>query len=150
MARPAFFPAQAKRIGIMPWISNILAGAMVLAAQVDDASMKSQIIPGESLDSRITTCGIQVGGDEIATLRPFIETTEQVSGHFSLAVKKQSASGTSASAQSGNFSGGKLGGAVAVDRPAKLSVEMTVTATDGKPLCRLAKEIDLGEPEIRT
>ncbi|MBE7182812.1 MAG: hypothetical protein INR68_00225 [Methylobacterium mesophilicum] len=134
----------------MPWISNVLASAMVLAAQADDAPVKGQIIPGKSLDSRITACGVRVSGDEIAALRPFIETSEQVSGHFSLAVKKQSASGTSASAQSGNFSGGKLGGTVAVDRPAKLSVEMTVTATDGKPLCRLAKEIDLGEPEIRT
>ncbi|MCO6050139.1 hypothetical protein NGM99_10075 [Mesorhizobium sp. RP14(2022)] len=134
----------------MPWISNILASAIVLAAQADDASMKEQIIPGESLDSRISACGVQVGRNEIAVLRPFIETSEQLSGHFSLAVKKQSASGTSASAQSGDFNGGKLGGTVAVDRPAKLSVEMTVTATDGKPLCRLAKEIDLGEPEIRT
>lgn len=123
----------------------------LLIATTSEASMSDQIIFGEILDSRITACGIRIDAGEMATLRPFIETSANISGAFRVSMTKKSASGTSMINQGNAFSAGSLGNVLlAVDRPSKLSIQMTVNDADGKTLCRLATDVDLKSPEIRT
>ncbi len=130
--------------------ASILAGLALTMNSSGDGSMDTQTIAGEILDNRITACGVKIGGDAMATVMPFIEGASELSGNFRINVKKQSRSGTSMSSQANAFRGGTLGNMVlAVDRPSKVTIEMTVANSDGQPLCRLAREIQLDEPSIR-
>ncbi|PSJ60812.1 curli-like amyloid fiber formation chaperone CsgH [Pseudaminobacter soli (ex Li et al. 2025)] len=125
--------------------------APVLLSTASEASMSDQVISGEILDNRITACGVSIDDGQMATLRPFIETSANISGIFRVSVTKRSVSGTSMMNQDNAFSAGSLGNVrLVVDRPSKLSIQMIVNDADGRALCRLAAEIDLKPAEVRT
>jgi hypothetical protein len=123
----------------------------LLSATTSEASMSDQVISGEILDARITACGVRVGDGDMAALRPFIETSADVSGTFRVSLTKKSTSGTSMINQDNAFAAGSLGNVVlAVDRPSNVLIQMTVTDNAGKALCRINEAIELKTPEIRT
>jgi hypothetical protein len=134
---------------IKPYVFAALTPFLI--ATTNEASMSDQVIFGEILDSRITACGVRIDAGQMAALRPFIETSAEVSGTFRVSVTKKSTSGTSMINQGNAFSAGSLGNVLlAVDRPSNLTIEMAVRDRDGKELCRLSTVIDLKAPEIRT
>lgn len=136
-------------MSVKPHINAALLSLFFVTAS--EASMSDQTISGKILDQRITACGVRVSGEEMAALRPFIETSADVSGTFRVTITKKSASGTSMINQGNAFSAGKLGNVIlAVDRPSKVSIHMTVSDTTGKPLCELDGSVELQAPEIRT
>lgn len=122
----------------------------LILTTASEASMSDQVISGEILDERVTACGVRIDNGQMAALRPFIETSANISGTFRISMTKKSASGTSMINQGNAFSAGSLGNVIlAVDRPSNLSIQMTVNDADGKVLCRLAANVDLMSPEIR-
>lgn len=115
------------------------------------ASMSDRTISGEILDPRVTACGVSVTDGDMASLRPFIEATANVSGTLRINMTKKSPSGTSNSNQSTSFSGGSMGNSIFfVDSPSEISIRMHVDDADGKPLCRLDATTVLDGNEIRT
>jgi hypothetical protein len=136
-------------MSIRPHIFATLAS--VVLSTPSEASMSDQVISGDILDDRITACGVSINEGQMATLRPFIETSANISGTFRVSVIKRSTSGTSMMNQGNAFSAGSLGKVLlAVDRPSKLSIQMTVNDADGRALCRLSAEVDLKSAEVRT
>lgn len=131
---------------------RILPGlAALFLATSSVASMSDRTISGEILDTGIAACGVRVTDGDMASLRPFIEATANVSGTLRLDITKKSKSGTSSSSQSLSFSGGNVGNSIFfVDSPAEISIRMNVDDADGKPLCRLDAITVLEGNEIRT
>lgn len=125
--------------------TGLVAGILALLA-AGGASMNGRTINGETLDPRVTACGVVVEEGAIARLRPFIEASAELAGTFRLVVVKRSASGTSTSSQSNAFRAGTLGTFfVGIDRPSTARIELDVKANDGRPLCRLSRELKLGD-----
>lgn len=130
--------------------ASILAGLFMATNTGGETSMGTHTIAGEILDERISACGVRIDGKSMARVTPFIEGAPELAGNFRIDLTKRSRSGTSMSSQANAFRGGQLGNLVlAVDRPSRVTIEMTVATSDGHPLCRLAREIQLDEPSIR-
>jgi hypothetical protein len=130
--------------------ATIAGGILLVSSMTGEASMNDRIVTGEILDQRVAQCGVRIDGTEIATLRPFIEMSEALTGTFRINVTKRSRSGTSMTSQSNRFANGSLGETVlAVDRPSTVVIDMQVNGTDGKIYCRVNAEIELEEPSIR-
>jgi hypothetical protein len=128
---------------------TIFLACLPILMATGEASMNEQTILGKPADSRIARCGIVVEGGEVATVRPFMEASADLAGHFRIDLTKRSKSGTGMISQSNAFRGGKLSGALSVDRPAHVTVKMTVSAEDGSVLCTLDRQFDLGEAGIK-
>lgn len=111
--------------------------------------MNGHTLSGEILDQRITACGVHVEDGAMARIRPFIETSVDLSGTFRLNVVKRSPSGTSTTSQSNVFRAGSLANVtVGIDRPSTVTIDLEVMAANGQPLCRLSKELSIGADAI--
>ena len=125
---------------------DIAALLFLSATTVSEASMSDQIVQGSVYDQRIAKCGVVVSTGAMASLRPFIETSSQLGGTVRLSVTKRSNSGTSQTSQSWNFSGGTLGSSqVAIDLPASVSLQMSVTDNNGAALCGVEQDLVLNK-----
>lgn len=126
-------------------MSKILLASAVLLAAASAGEASTSGIPGRPLDPRITRCGIAVGGEGMATFRPFIETPHaDLAGTFRLDLTKTSAGGASTMRQAGGFSGGSLGNIrLAVDRPSAVVLHLTVADAAGLPLCSIDTALDI-------
>ncbi len=123
---------------------------LMLSSTTPGASMDGSTVNGMIFDHRIEACGVYVEVSELALLRPFIEASRELAGSFQIAVTKQSRSGTAMTSQSNRFAGGSLGNVtLAVDRPSRIAIDMTVMAPDGTRLCRVDTSIEFDEPSIR-
>lgn len=128
--------------------SDLVAGILALLT-AGGVSMNGRTIKGEILDPRITACGVVVEEGAMATLRPFIEAPADLEGTYRLMVAKRSASGTSTSSQANPFRAGTLGTPViSIDRPSTARIELEVKTRDGQSLCRLSRELKLGDETI--
>ncbi|HEY6629873.1 MAG TPA: hypothetical protein VIZ90_00335 [Rhizobiaceae bacterium] len=107
--------------------------------------MVSQTLDAEILDPRVLRCGVSIEGEGMKTIRPFIETASDLRGRIDIKVQSRSGSNANVSRQSVGFPGNNI---IAVGRPASMRIEMTATS-DGKQLCRLAKDIEFDEPGLR-
>lgn len=120
--------------------------ALLSATVSSEASMNDRVVPGTIIDPRISGCGVVVSAGSVAMLRPFIETSSDLSGNVRLGVTKRSRSGSSHTSQSWNFSGGTLGQAqVGIDLPAEVSLQLDVVDGAGTALCRLEQDLVLGD-----
>jgi hypothetical protein len=116
----------------------------LLASAGSGFAADEQTLLGDALDARVSRCGVVVGSEDMAVVRPFIEASTDVSGSFQLFVEKSSASGSSSTSQGSSFGGGTLGEMQAVfDRPSNLQIRLTVTGEDGSPLCTLDEQLQL-------
>lgn len=116
-----------------------------------EASMNTQILPGEILDPRILSCGVEVVSGPQASFRPFIETDAGLDGHYAVLIAKRSASGRSVTRQDHAFQRGDLGASrVVLDIPAVIDIQVRVTDRDGQPLCRVDQTITLEPAPSRT
>ncbi|WP_173421766.1 curli-like amyloid fiber formation chaperone CsgH [Ensifer adhaerens] len=112
--------------------------------------MNGQTILGNSSDPRIKACGVRIGGQEMATLRPFIEGAADLNGSFALSIAKQSPGGSSTTSQKNRFSEGSLGDTqVVINRPGRVRITLVVTDDAGKTLCDLDQTIELSQPMTR-
>lgn len=133
----------------MGFALSILTGLMMVSEANGVSQMNSRTIAGEILDSRITACGVRIAGDHYATLIPFIEASPDLAGRFQINLTKTSPSGTSMTTQANAFRGGSLGtNVLGIDGPSTIRIEMSVVGTDGNELCRLSRQIDLGDNVI--
>ncbi|GGD04926.1 curli-like amyloid fiber formation chaperone CsgH [Aureimonas glaciei] len=123
-------------------MSKILLLSLMLSAAIFPSEASTNGIAGLALDPRITGCGVTISGGGMAVLRPFIETSSDLSGTFQVVMTKRSSGGTSAIRQSNRFKGGSLGDVqLAVDRPSSLTLRVSITEEGGAPLCSIDAEI---------
>lgn len=126
--------------------ATFLVAAILRLLDADGASMDGRTILGDILDARVSTCGIVVEDGAMARIRPFIETSADVTGVLAVEVIKRSSSGTSATSQSNVVQRRKSqGNVVMVDSPSVVTVKMNATAVDGTTLCRLAQDLKFGD-----
>ncbi|NRP20882.1 hypothetical protein LPJGGPFB_04141 [Ensifer adhaerens] len=129
---------------------QIFAVTITFGFQASATSMNGQTILGNSSDPRIKACGVRIGGQEMATLRPFIEGAADLNGSFALSIAKQSPGGSSTTSQKNRFSEGSLGDTqVVINRPGRVRITLVVTDDAGKTLCDLDQTIELSQPMTR-
>lgn len=113
-------------------------------------SMNGQTILGNPSDPRITACGVRIDGQEMATLRPFIEGATDLNGNFAFSIATHSQGGGSTTSQRNRFSAGSLGDTqVVINRPGRVRITLVVTDDAGKTLCDLDQTIELSQPTTR-
>lgn len=109
--------------------------------------MNGETIFGTVDDPRIRRCGLEIGGDDVVSARPFIEAAGSLGGVYSLSTTRKGSSGTSSTVQRSRFSGGTLGIAnVLLPGPAEVHVVLEVLDEAGKRLCGLDRLIELPGP----
>ena len=100
--------------------------------------MNGQTILGNTSDPRIKACGIRINGQQMATLRPFIEAADDLSGSFTLGIATQSSGGSSTTSQKNRFSAGSLGDTqVVINRVGRVRLTHVVIDDTGSLLCDL-------------
>lgn len=125
-------------------MSKILLVSLILSAATLSSEASTNGIAGRPLDPRVTRCGVTISGQELAVLRPFIETSDDLSGTFQVLLTKTSTGGTSAIRQATRFQGGSLGDVrLTVDRPSAVKLQLTVTETSGAPLCSIDAQLTI-------
>lgn len=106
--------------------------------------MNGQTILGNTSDPRVTACGVRIVGQQMATLRPFIEGADDLSGSFTLGIATQSPGGSSTTSQKNRFSAGSLGDTqVVINRVGRVRLTLAVIDDAGNPLCDLDQTIEL-------
>lgn len=112
--------------------------------------MNGQTIHGTTSDPRITACGVRIDGQQMATLRPFIEAADDLSGSFTLGIATQSPGGSSSTSQRNQFSAGSLGETqVVINRVGRVRLTLVVIDNAGIPLCDLDQTIELSPTTTR-
>ncbi|WP_457580025.1 curli-like amyloid fiber formation chaperone CsgH [Ensifer canadensis] len=112
--------------------------------------MNGQTILGNTSDPRIKACGVRIGGQEMATLRPFIEGATDLNGSFTLGIFTQSPGGSSTTSQKNRFYAGSLGDTqVVINRIGRVRLTLVVIDDAGKTLCELDQTIELSPPTTR-
>ncbi|KQU88573.1 hypothetical protein ASD00_29045 [Ensifer sp. Root31] len=129
---------------------QVFAVSITFGFQASASSMNGQTILGNTSDPRITACGVRIGGQETATLRPFIEGATDLNGSFALGIATQSTGGSSTTSQKNRFSAGSLGDTqVVINRTGRVRITLVVTDDTGKTLCELDQTIELSPPTTR-
>ncbi len=129
---------------------QIFAVTIIFGFPASATSMSGQTILGNTSDPRITACGVRIGGQQMATLRPFIEGATDLNGSFSLSIATQSPGGSSTTSQKNRFFAGSLGDTqVVINRVGKVRLMLVVTDGSGKTLCDLDQTIELSQPTTR-
>jgi hypothetical protein len=125
--------------------SFAFAGILIFISSSGAETMTNQILDAEILDQRVTRCGVSIEGDAMKSIRPFIETSDDLKGKIDINVRSRSGSNVNATHQSIGFPGNSV---ISVGRPSSMRIEMTATA-QGREICRLSEEIEFEQPGIR-
>ncbi len=129
---------------------QVFAVTIIFGFQASASSMNGQTILGNTSDPRIKACGVRIGGQEMATLRPFIEGATDLNGSFTLGIFTQSPGGSSTTSQKNRFYAGSLGDTqVVINRIGRVRLTLVVIDDAGKTLCELDQTIELSPPTTR-
>jgi hypothetical protein len=127
--------------------TSALMAAILLGSRTVAVSMNGETIFGTTDDTRVKACGVEISGDGVPVLRPFIEAASDLEGEFTFRTSKQSGSGSGTTAQRSRFMAGSLGTVtVRLETAATVHVVLEVRDHAGKRLCGLDRLIEPGPP----
>ncbi|MAZ18306.1 hypothetical protein [Oricola sp.] len=106
-------------------------------------SMSGQVIQGNARDPRVTSCGVEISGDRLTTVRPFIQTSEPLTGTVDLRIDSISGSNRNSTVQKTSLSSMPVV-TVSADR---LNIRLTMQS-EGRVLCEIDEQVDMGSIRI--
>lgn len=117
--------------------------ALLLLLAGTGVSMSGHVIQGNAKDPRVTSCGVEISGDSLSTIRPFIETSEPVSGTLDLRIDSISGSNRNSTVQKTSLSSMPV---VTVNAD-RLAIRLTMQS-EGRILCEVDEQVDMGSIRI--